>query len=60
VRLALEVANSADTARRLVDAGGEQVAMPLSTPGGDRNACVHAPDRMQLTLFTGECASSGR
>ena len=54
VRLALEVANSAETARRLVDAGGEQVAMPVTTPWGDRNARVRAPGGMQLTLFTGE------
>jgi len=54
VRLALEVANSAETAQRLVDAGGEQVAMPVTTPWGDRNARVRAADGMQLTLFTGE------
>ena len=54
VRLALEVSNSEETARRLVDGGGEQVAMPVTTPWGDRNARVRAPDGMQLTLFTGE------
>jgi lactoylglutathione lyase len=54
VRLALEVSNSEEVARRLVDAGGQQVSLPVSTPWGDRNARVRAPDGMQLTLFTVE------
>ena len=52
VRLALEVADSAETARRLVAAGAEEVAPPVVVPWGDRNARVQAPDGMQLTLFT--------
>ena len=52
VRLALEVTDSEDTARQLVAAGAEQVAAPVTTPWGDRNARVRAPDGMQLTLFT--------
>ena len=52
MRLALEVADSAETARRLVAAGAEEVAPPVVTPWGDRNARVQAPDGMQLTLFT--------
>jgi methylmalonyl-CoA/ethylmalonyl-CoA epimerase len=52
VRLALEVDDSEETARRLVAAGAELVAPPVSTPWGDRNARVRAPDGMQLTLFT--------
>ena len=52
VRLALEVADSEETARQLVAAGAEEVARPVSTPWGDRNARVRAPDGMQLTLFT--------
>jgi lactoylglutathione lyase len=52
VRLALEVADSQDTARRLVAAGAHEVAPPVTTPWGDRNARVQAPDGMQLTLFT--------
>ncbi len=52
VRLAVEVPNSEETARRLVAAGAEQVAPPVTTPWGDRNARVRAPDGMQLTLFT--------
>jgi methylmalonyl-CoA/ethylmalonyl-CoA epimerase len=54
VRLALEVPDSVKTARRLVAAGGEEVAPPVSTPWGDRNARVRAPDGMQLTLFSVE------
>ena len=52
VRLALEVTDSDETARRLAAAGGEAVAPPVTTPWGDRNARVRAPDGMQLTLFT--------
>lgn len=54
VRLAVKVADSADTARRLVAAGAARVAPPVMTPWGDRNARVQAPDGMQLTLFTPE------
>lgn len=52
VRLAVEAPDSEETARRLVAAGAEQVAPPVTTPWGDRNARVRAPDGMQLTLFT--------
>ena len=52
VRLALQVADSADTAERLVVAGAVRIAPPVVTPWGDRNARVQAPDGMQLTLFT--------
>jgi lactoylglutathione lyase len=52
VRLALEVSDSESTARRLVAAGAEEVAPPVTAPWGDRNARVRAPDGMQLTLFT--------
>jgi catechol 2,3-dioxygenase-like lactoylglutathione lyase family enzyme len=58
VRLALEVADSEETARRLVAAGAEEVAPPVTTPWGDRNARVRAPDGMQLTLFTPDPDSS--
>jgi len=37
---------------RLVAAGAEEVAPPVTTPWGDRNARLRAPDGMQLTLFT--------
>jgi lactoylglutathione lyase len=52
VRLALEVEDSWETARRLIAAGVDEVAPPVVTPWGDRNARVQAPDGMQLTLFT--------
>jgi methylmalonyl-CoA/ethylmalonyl-CoA epimerase len=54
VRLAIRVADSQDTAARLVAAGAGRVAPPVRTPWGDRNARVQAPDGMQLTLFTPE------
>ena len=52
VRLALGVADSEEAARRLVAAGADEVAPAVTTPWGDRNARVRAPDGMQLTLFT--------
>jgi catechol 2,3-dioxygenase-like lactoylglutathione lyase family enzyme len=52
VRLAIEVADSAAVARRLVCAGADEVAPPVTTPWGDRNARVRTPDGMQLTLFS--------
>jgi lactoylglutathione lyase len=52
VRVALEVADSAETARRLVAAGAEALAVPVVTPWRHRNVRLRAPDGMQLTLFT--------
>jgi methylmalonyl-CoA/ethylmalonyl-CoA epimerase len=52
IRLALEVADSAAVAERLVAAGAQRVAPSVLTPWGDRNARLRAPDGMQLTLFT--------
>ena len=54
VRFALRVEDSEDMAERLVAAGAGRVAPPVTTPWGDRNARVQAPDGMQLTLFTAE------
>ncbi len=54
VRLALRVADSEGMAARLVAAGAGEVAPPVQTPWGDRNARVQAPDGMQLTLFTSD------
>ena len=51
VRLAFEVSDSDHAARRLCAAGAEQIALPVDTPWGDRNARLQAPDGMQLTLF---------
>jgi lactoylglutathione lyase len=52
VRLAVEVPDSEQAARRLVAAGAEEVAPPVTAPWGDRNARVQTPDGMQLTLFS--------
>ena len=52
VRVALEVADSAEAARRLVAGGAEALAEPVVTPWGHRNVRVRAPDGMQLTLFS--------
>jgi hypothetical protein len=38
--------------RRLIAAGAEQVASPVTTPWEDHNARVRAPDAMQPTLFS--------
>lgn len=54
VRLALEVPDSDAAARRLVAAGATEMAPPVTTPWGDRNARVQAPDGIQLTLFSAE------
>lgn len=54
VRIAIEVADSDQFAQQLVDAGASEVAPPVTTPWGDRNARLRAPDGMQLTLFTSE------
>jgi lactoylglutathione lyase len=52
VRIALEVADSAETAQRLVAGGAEALAEPVATPWRHRNVRLRAPDGMQLTLFT--------
>jgi lactoylglutathione lyase len=52
VRLALEVADSEKTARRLVEGGAEQLADPVLTPWNDLNVRLRAPGGLQLTLFT--------
>jgi catechol 2,3-dioxygenase-like lactoylglutathione lyase family enzyme len=52
VRVALEVADSAETARALVAAGAQLIAEPVVTPWSHRNVRLRAPDGLQLTLFT--------
>jgi lactoylglutathione lyase len=52
VRVAFEVEDSEAVARRLIEAGAEQLAEPVTTPWNDRNVRLRAPDGMQLTLFT--------
>jgi lactoylglutathione lyase len=54
VRIAFEVPDSEATARRLAEAGAEQLAEPVTTPWRHRNVRVRAPDGTQLTLFTPE------
>jgi methylmalonyl-CoA/ethylmalonyl-CoA epimerase len=50
IRFAFEVEDSAAVASER--AGAHHVADPVTTPWGDVNARVQAPDGMQLTLFT--------
>jgi len=52
VRVALEVDDSAATLDVLERAGAERIAGPVVTPWKDRNVRLHAPDGLQLTLFT--------
>jgi methylmalonyl-CoA/ethylmalonyl-CoA epimerase len=52
VRLGVQVEDSSAAARALVAAGGAEVAAPVTTPWGDRNARVETPDGLQLTLFS--------
>jgi lactoylglutathione lyase len=52
VRIAFEVDDSEAVAGRLVEAGAEQLAEPVTTPWNDRNVRLRGPDGMQLTLFT--------
>lgn len=52
VRIALEVADSEEAAKKLVEGGAELVAGPVVTPWRHRNVRLSAPDGMQLTLFT--------
>lgn len=52
VRIALEVSDSEETARRLIAAGADEISASVTTPWGDRNARVRSPEGLQLTLFT--------
>ncbi|HVV58680.1 MAG TPA: VOC family protein [Gaiellaceae bacterium] len=54
VRVAFEVADSAETAQRLVEAGAELLADARPTPWGSLNARLEGPAGLQLTLFSGE------
>ena len=51
VRLALGVADVEGASDSLRGGGAEAVAAPVTTPWGDRNQRLRAPDGMQLTLF---------
>jgi len=52
VRLAIGVEDSEAVAKRLLEAGAELVASPVTPPWGGRNVRVRTPDGMQLTLFS--------
>ena len=52
VRLALEVDDSAEIAKKLLAAGADLVGGPAVTPWAHRNVRLRDPDGMQLTLFT--------
>jgi predicted enzyme related to lactoylglutathione lyase len=54
VRVAFQVADSAETTRLLEAAGATVVAEPTGTPWGSVNARLEAPAGLQLTLFSGE------
>ena len=49
-----QVADWSSGAGRVVARGAAPVAPPVTTPWGDRNVRVQAPDGMQLTLFTAQ------
>lgn len=51
VRLALGVKEIEQTAASLQRGGAEVVSAPATTPWGDYNQRLRAPDGMQLTLF---------
>ena len=51
IRIAFEVADSADATRRLAAAGADVVAAPTRTPWNSLNARLEAPAGLQLTLF---------
>ncbi|CAA9478062.1 MAG: hypothetical protein AVDCRST_MAG12-1324 [uncultured Rubrobacteraceae bacterium] len=51
VRLALGVADVGEASGSLQKSGAEAAAAPVTTPWGDRNQRLRAPDGMQLTLF---------
>jgi catechol 2,3-dioxygenase-like lactoylglutathione lyase family enzyme len=52
VRFAIQVPDTDAAAQRLIAAGAEEVAPPVTTPWGDRNARLRTPDGTQLTLFS--------
>ena len=52
MRVALHVADSADTAQRLEAAGATVLGGPVVTPWEDTNVRLESPDGVQLTLFS--------
>jgi lactoylglutathione lyase len=53
IRVAFQVADSAETARRLAANGATLLAEATLTPWQDLNARLEAPGGLQLTLFSG-------
>lgn len=51
LRVAFEVADSAEATDRLVSAGATLVAPPVETPWRSRNARLDVPAGLQVTLF---------
>lgn len=51
IRVAFEVADTAATTRRLVDAGADGVAEPTRTPWESINARLDAPADLHITIF---------
>jgi lactoylglutathione lyase len=52
IRVAFQVADSAETSRRLAANGATLLAEPTLTPWQDLNARLEAPGGLQLTLFS--------
>jgi catechol 2,3-dioxygenase-like lactoylglutathione lyase family enzyme len=52
VRLAFAVTDLDSTAQRLLTAGAESMAEPVTPPWGGRNSRFRTPDGLQLTLFS--------
>ena len=52
MRVALQVADSAETAQRLEAAGATVLGGPVETPWQDTNVRLDTPDGVQLTLFS--------
>lgn len=54
VRVAYEVADAGETTQRLVAAGAELVAGPVTTPWGSVNSRLTGPDGLQLTVYAND------
>jgi catechol 2,3-dioxygenase-like lactoylglutathione lyase family enzyme len=52
LRLALEVADSAELAAELEEGGAERLGGPVDTPWKHRNVRMRTPEGVQVTLFT--------
>ena len=59
IRVAFEVADSAETSRRLAANGATLLAEATLTPWQDLNARLEAPGGLQLTLFSEAPAARG-